>query len=112
MVETVLKSLEIPCFNSSVTVPNEVGCQVMLTGLPAVKPAERVLALRVNALACAETRLARAARTIEVKNCIVTAFYSLEEREGMFDASICLSLRVVDLIDVEQRTSSISLENG
>jgi len=73
IVETVSKSLGLPCFNNSVTVPNEVGIQVMLTADPAVKPAERVLALKVNALACAETRLARAARTIEVKNCMVAA---------------------------------------
>lgn len=71
MVATVLKSLGSPCFKSNVTVPEEVGCHVIITELPAVKPVSRVVALKVKALACAETKPTRAARTIEVENCII-----------------------------------------
>jgi len=51
MVDTVSKLVDTPCFRSSVTVPEEVGDQVISTGVPAVKPASKVVAFKVNGFA-------------------------------------------------------------
>lgn len=80
MVETVLKSDGSPCFNNNVTVPEDVGLQVMSTELPAVKPEEKVVALNVKGLAWAETRPTRALMMMEVENCMVRALCILFER--------------------------------
>lgn len=81
IVATVLKEVGLPCFKSNVIVPVESGCHVMLKGLPAVKPPDRALAVKVKGLAWAETNAASAARTIEVENCIVIALYSFKGRK-------------------------------
>jgi len=75
IVETVFRLVESPCFKSSVTVPEDVGLQVITLGVPAVKPEDNWVALRVNGFACAETKAAIAAKTMEVVNCIVIALF-------------------------------------
>lgn len=83
MVVTVLRWVDSPCISFSVIVPDVDGVQVMSTLCPAVKPAE---VSRVKALFPAKTKAARAAKTIEVVNCMMTVLFSSQE---------CLSVLVV-----------------
>jgi len=73
IVATSPKFVETPCFKSRVTVPELVGSQVITTGVPAVKPALRVVEFRVKGLAPADTMVVRVDMKI-VKRVVICIF--------------------------------------
>lgn len=88
MVETVSKSVEVPCFKSRVTVPVEVGLQVIFAGVPAVKPEVKTEVISKGLAPCAETKATMPAKTTEVENFILTIdcyLFEKVQREVVFN---------------------------
>jgi len=80
IVERVSKSPGDPCFKSRVTVPVEVGLQVIFAGVPAVKPEVKTEVMSKGLAPCAETKATIPAKTIEVENFILTTDFYLFEK--------------------------------